>query len=144
MMDVKIRLIDEHLGYPSYAHPGDAGFDICSAIDTVLAPFERKTIPCGFAIEIPEGYGGFVLPRSGLASKHGISIVNSPGLVDSGYRGEVKVVLVNMDPEDNFSVKRGDRIAQMVIMATPPINLIPAAALSETERGAAGFGSSGV
>ncbi len=144
LMELRIRALESQATLPSYAHPGDSGLDLCSAVDATLAPFERKTIPCGFALEIPEGFGGFVLPRSGLAAKCGISIVNAPGLVDSGYRGEVKVVLVNLDAHETFSVHRGDRIAQLVIMETPRVNLVLAEELDETARGEAGFGSSGV
>ncbi len=144
MIQAKIHLLDEGIDYPSYAHPRDSGFDIRSTISMSLEPFERATIPCGFAIAVPEGFGGFVLPRSGLASKHGISIVNSPGLVDSGYRGEVKVVLINMDSKQTFEIQRGDRIAQMVLIATPIVELIRSNKLDDTLRGASGFGSSGL
>lgn len=144
VIDVPIRLLDESLGYPAYAHPGDAGFDVRSAVDATLEPFQRATIPCGFAIAVPEGFGGFVIPRSGLASKHGISIVNAPGLVDSGYRGEVMAVLINLDPENAFHVHRGDRIAQMAIIETPAVNLVETTELDETLRGKNGFGSSGI
>lgn len=144
MIEVPTRLLGDAGSVPSYAHPGDAGLDMRSTIDVTLEPFQRATVPCGFSIAIPEGFGGFVLPRSGLASKHGISVVNAPGLIDSGYRGEVKVVLVNLDPEHAFTIHAGDRIAQMVVMETPPIRLVLAEELPETSRGTQGFGSSGV
>lgn len=129
---------------PAYAHPGDAGLDLRAAIDGELAPFERLVVPCGFSLAIPEGYAGLVMPRSGLAARHGISVVNAPGLIDSGYRGEIQVILVNMDPRETFAFKVGDRIAQLVIVAVPAVELAPVENLSSTERGEGGFGSSGV
>lgn len=144
MIEIPVQRLDPSLDYPAYAHPGDAGFDLRSSVDATLKPFQRATVPCGVALAIPEGFGGFVLPRSGLASKHGISIVNGPGLVDSGYRGEVMAVLINLDPEHEFRIHKGDRIAQMSILATPVVRLVPTDALDATVRGNAGFGSSGV
>ena len=141
---VSIKRLDAALELPSYAYPGDAGLDLRAAEDAVLAPFERKAIPCGIALAIPRGYAGFVLPRSGLAAKHGISIVNAPGLIDSDYRGEIKVILVNTDPDEPFRIQCGDRIAQLVIMAVPVVDLNETDVLPETERGTGGFGSSGV
>lgn len=143
-ISVPIKRLDESLDMPSYAYEGDAGLDLRAAEDAVLKPFGRAMVPTGIAIAIPSGYAGFVLPRSGLAAKHGISIVNAPGLIDGNYRGEVKVILVNLDPDETFEVKRGDRIAQLVIMATPPVELLEAAALESSARGAGGFGSSGI
>ncbi|MEC4272425.1 dUTP diphosphatase [Adlercreutzia sp. R25] len=143
-MDVMIQRLDEALPAPSYAHPGDAGLDLRAAEDGELKPFERALVPCGFAMAIPDGFAGLVIPRSGLAAKHGISIVNAPGLVDSGYRGEIKVALVNLDPHESFSFKKGERIAQMMIVATPSITLHNISALPNSDRGAQGFGSSGV
>lgn len=143
-MDVSIAMLDPSLPAPAYAHEGDAGLDLRAAEGGVLNPGERATVPCGFAMAIPEGYAGLVIPRSGLASKHGISVVNGPGLVDSGYRGEIKVVLVNLDPREPFSFAKGDRIAQMMIVAAPPVTLHNIDHLPETARGDAGFGSSGV
>lgn len=141
---VPVKRLDETLDMPAYAYVGDAGLDLRSAEDTVLKPFERKLISCGIAIAIPEGYAGFVLPRSGLAAKHGISIVNAPGLIDSNYRGELKAILVNLDRDEEFAIAHGDRIAQLVIMAVPPVVLEEVDELSDTVRGAGGFGSSGV
>ena len=141
---VPVKRLDPTLEMPAYAYVGDAGLDLRAAEDAVLDPFERKVVPTGIAIAIPQGHAGFVLPRSGLAAKHGISIVNAPGLIDSNYRGEVKVILVNLDSQNAFEVKRGDRIAQLVIMATPPVILEEAEELAETDRGDGGFGSSGV
>ena len=141
---VPIKRLDETLDMPAYAYPGDAGLDLRAAESAVLKPFERKLVSCGIAVAIPQGYAGFVLPRSGLAVKHGISLVNAPGLIDSNYRGEVKAVLINLDPETPFEIAHGDRIAQLVIMETPPVSLSEAGELSETDRGEGGFGSSGL
>ena len=141
---VPVKRLDDSLEMPAYAYVGDAGLDLRSAEDAVLAPFERKLVSTGIAIGLPEGYAGFVLPRSGLAAKHGISIVNAPGLIDSGYRGEIKVILINLDPSVEFAIEKGDRIAQLVIMPVPPVNLEEVDELDETARGAGGFGSSGV
>lgn len=143
-LTVPIQKLDDELDVPSYAYAGDAGMDLRSAEDLVLKPFERKAVSCGIALAIPAGYAGFVLPRSGLAVKHGISIVNAPGLIDSNYRGEVKAVLVNLDANKDFTISRGDRIAQLVIMAVPSVELAVVATLDDTDRGAGGFGSSGV
>ena len=141
---IPVKRLDEALDMPAYAYVGDAGLDLRAAEDAVLAPFERKLVSCGIAIAIPQGYAGFVLPRSGLAAKHGISIVNAPGLIDSNYRGEIKAILVNLDAHNVFEIANGDRIAQLVILETPVVELEEADELSETERGAGGFGSSGV
>lgn len=141
---VPVKKLDETLEMPAYAYVGDAGLDLRAAEDAVLQPFERKLVSCGIAMAIPKGYAGFVLPRSGLAAKHGISIVNAPGLIDSSYRGEIKAILVNLDANESFEIKHGDRIAQLVIMETPPVALDEVDELSETDRGAGGFGSSGV
>lgn len=141
---VPIQQLDAGLQVPAYAYEGDAGVDLRSAADVVLKPFERQLVPCGIALALPAGYAGFVLPRSGLAIKHGISLVNAPGLVDSNYRGEVKAIMVNLDPETPFEIKRGDRIAQLVVMPVPSVSFEAVDELSETERGAGGFGSSGI
>lgn len=141
---VSVKRIDPTLDMPAYAYAGDAGLDLLAATDAVLAPFERMAIPCGIAMAIPSGYAGFVLPRSGLAAKHGVSIVNAPGLIDSGYRGELKVILVNLDKDNSFEVKHGDRIAQLVIMGVPSVTLEEVPELDDTARGTGGFGSSGV
>lgn len=140
---VPIKRFDKTLDAPTYAHVGDAGLDLRAAEDAVLAPLERRLVACGIAVAIPDGYAGFVLPRSGLAARHGISIVNAPGLIDSNYRGEIKAILINLDPNEPFAIARGDRIAQLVIMQTPPVTLEEHEDLSETERGEGGFGSSG-
>lgn len=142
-VEVQVQRLDRELPLPEPAHPGDAGMDLRSAVDVTLGPGERAVIPTGIALAIPEGYAGFVQPRSGLAAKHGISLVNAPGLVDSGYRGEVRVVAVNLDEREPFVIRRGDRIAQLVVMAVPPASLREVDALPESKRGAGGFGSSG-
>ena len=126
------------------AYNGDAGVDLRSVEHIVLKPQERAMVATGLAIALPEGYAGFVLPRSGLAAKHGISIVNAPGLIDSNYRGELKVVLVNTDPEESFSIEIGDRIAQLIVMPVPTISFEQVEELPDSQRGESGFGSSGI
>ena len=127
---------------PVRAYSGDAGLDLSACERVVLAPGERALVPTGLAVAIPEGYAGYVQPRSGLASKHGISIVNTPGLVDSGYRGELIINLLNTDPHDAFTVEPGMRIAQLVVLEIPRIELVEVDELPESERGVRGFGSS--
>lgn len=129
---------------PHNAYVGDAGYDLCSTEEVVLQPFERTLIPTGLAIEIPFGYAGFVVPRSGLAIKQGLSIVNAPGLIDSNYRGELKVIAINLDPHEPISIHVGDRIAQLVIMKVQSLEFQEVAELDDSERGTGGFGSSGV
>jgi dUTP pyrophosphatase len=143
MLEIPIQLLDEAMPIPRYQRQGDAGFDLHSRLDCVLEPGERASIPTGLALEIPPGYAGLVLPRSGLAARHGIALVNSPGLIDSGYRGEVAVILINTDKREAFQIKRGDRIAQMVIQKIEEAVLLQVAELGESERGAGGFGSTG-
>lgn len=143
-MEVQIKQIDKDLPVPTYAYMEDAGCDLYSSMDVLLAPGERKLIPTGVAVAIPEGYAGFVQPRSGLAANHGISIVNTPGLIDSHYRGEIKVILINLDKEKTFRVARGDKIAQLVIQKVESVRFQVVEELNETARGAGGFGSSGV
>ena len=144
MLDVKITKVSEDAIVPSYAYEADAGLDLSANCDMVLEPHERALVPTGLAIAIPEGYAGFVMPRSGLALREGLSMANTPGLIDAHYRGELKVVAVNLDNEKPIQITKGERIAQLVIMPVPPINLIEVGALDETDRGAGGFGSSGV
>ena len=139
-----IKRLDPTVELPSYAYEGDAGLDLRSNEDVTLAPFERKLVSTGLAIAIPEGYAGLVIPRSGLAAKHGVSIVNAPGLIDSGYRGEIKVVLINLDAKKPFEIKTGDRIAQIMFTPYAQACLEQQATLGETSRGTDGFGSSGV
>jgi dUTP pyrophosphatase len=128
---------------PTAAHEGDAGLDLRSVEACVLLPGERRLIPVGLAIEIPFGHAGLVIPRSGLAAKHGITILNAPGLVDAGYRGELRVALLNTDRDEPFVIDAGDRIAQIVIIAVPPVTPVLVESLSATARGVGGFGSSG-
>jgi len=128
---------------PVRAHDDDAGFDLCAAEDRELAPGERASVGTGIAVAIPEGQAGLVLPRSGLAVRHGISLVNAPGLIDSGYRGELRVLLLNTDRTESFSVGAGDRIAQLVIVRHESLELVEVQQLGQTLRGAGGFGSTG-
>ena len=139
-----IQVLDPDLELPRYAHAGDAGLDLRSSIDLILEPGQRAMVPTGIALALPAEHAGLVVPRSGLAAKYGISVVNAPGLIDANYRGEIKVILLNTDQRDAFSIKRGDRIAQLVIVpiATPQIVVVDS--LDTTDRGADGFGSSGV
>ena len=127
---------------PGRAYAGDAGLDLAACETAELGPGERAVVGTGLAVAIPDGYAGFVQPRSGLAARHGITIVNAPGLIDSGYRGEIQVVLLNTDPEAAFTVEPGMRIAQLVVVAVPEVDVIESEDLSESERGARGFGSS--
>ena len=143
-ISVPFAKLDSSISLPAYAHDGDAGVDLRSTIDCVIEPFERFIVPTGVAFAIPEGYAGLVIPRSGLAAKHGISIVNAPGLIDSGYRGEIKVVLINLDAKKPFEIKTGDRIAQIMFTPYAQAYLEQQSTLDETSRGADGFGSSGV
>ncbi len=141
---IPIKLLNDQVVMPTYAHVGDAGIDLRSTESITLAPFERALVSCGFSVEIPQGYAGYILPRSGLAIKNGVSIVNAPGLIDSNYRGEIKVVLINLDPLDNFTISPQDRIGQMVILETPLMNFVQVDELNESNRGSQGFGSSGI
>jgi dUTP pyrophosphatase len=143
-MEIKFKLLDKTLSAPRYQHPGDAGFDLTSRIDLVLEPGQRATVPTGIAVAIPAGNAGLVLPRSGLAARNGIALVNSPGLIDSGYRGEISVVLLNTDQREPFRITRGDRIAQLIIQRIEQASLVEAEELDSTSRGAGGFGSTGV
>lgn len=140
---LKLKKLDDGLPTPAYANPGDAGLDLYAVEDVVLQPGERAMIATGIAIAIPEGFAGFVQPRSGLAAKQGFSIVNTPGLIDSGYRGELKVIGLNTDARDVISIKRGDRVAQLVIQEVPIVELLEVTELDETERSSGGFGSTG-
>jgi dUTP pyrophosphatase len=128
---------------PAAQHPGDAGLDLCSAVDVVVEPGERVMIPTGVAVAIPDGHAGLVLPRSGLASQHGLTMANSPGLIDAGYRGEVICAAVNLDREEAVKILVGDRIAQLVIVELPGIAPVWVAELPESTRGEGGFGSTG-
>ena len=138
----QVKRIDHELPLPRYAYEGDAGLDLLSTIDVTLQPFARTLIPTGLAVAIPKGYAGFVQPRSGLALRAGLSMANTPGLVDSNYRGELKVIAVNLDSTEPIHIERGDRIAQLVIQEVPIVDLVEVNELDDTERGAQGFGSS--
>ena len=140
---VPLRRLDPELPVPAYAHPGDAGADLLAAREVELAPGERALVPTGVAIALPEGYAGFVHPRSGLAARFGVSIVNAPGTVDAGYRGEIKVNLINLDPTETVTLARGDRIAQLVVQRVERVEFRVASALPESVRGAGGHGSTG-
>ena len=143
-IQVKIKRLDQELPLPRYVNPGDAGLDLYSAVDVVIEPMRRVMIPTGVAIALPEGYAGFVQPRSGLAAKKGLSIVNTPGLVDSGYRGELKVIAINTDADEPITIARGERVAQLVVQRVPAVELVEVDELDATERGEGGFGSTGL
>ncbi|GAA1916522.1 hypothetical protein GCM10009688_21840 [Arthrobacter gandavensis] len=142
-MKVQLKMLDDGLEAPSYAHPGDAGADLRARVDVELAPGQRALVPTGVSIALPFGYVALIHPRSGLATKHGLTIVNAPGTVDAGYRGEISVTLLNTDAAEPIRLKRGDRIAQMVIQRVETAEFEPVAELSDSVRGAGGFGSTG-
>lgn len=139
-----IKRLDPTVELPRYAYDGDAGLDLRSNEDVTLAPFERRLVGTGLAVAIPEGYAGFVQPRSGLALREGLSMANTPGLIDAHYRGELKVCAINLDPSKSIHIERGERIAQLVIQQVPVVSLLEVDELDETDRGTGGFGSSGV
>jgi dUTP diphosphatase len=141
--ELRFRRLRPEAELPSAQHPGDAGLDLRAAVDAVVQPGERVMIPTGVAVAIPEGHAGLVLPRSGLASKHGLTMANSPGLIDAGYRGEVICAAVNLDREAPVKVHIGDRIAQLVVVALPHVEPVWADELPESRRGESGFGSTG-
>jgi len=142
-LTLRIKRLDGSIPLPAYAYPGDAGLDLTAAEDCLIAPYERRLIPTGLEIAIPAGYAGFVQPRSGLAIRAGLSLVNTPGLIDSQYRGEVKVIAINLDKEQSIEVHRGDRIAQLVILQVPIVRVEEVEELEGTQRSGKGFGSSG-
>ena len=142
MIELPITRLRDDATIPARAYAGDAGLDLAACERVELGPGERALVGTGLAVAIPEGYAGFVQPRSGLAARHGISVVNSPGLVDSGYRGELRVVLLNTDREQPFVVEPGMRIAQLVVLAVPQLEPVEVGELPESERGVRGFGSS--
>ncbi len=144
MIELPVRRLRDDAILPAQAYPGDAGLDLAACERHEVGPGERAVIPTGLAVEIPEGYGGFVLPRSGLAANDGITLLNAPGLIDSGYRGEVRVVFHNTDLERTFVVEPGMRIAQLVVLPVPGIQLVEQEELARSERGERGFGSSRV
>jgi dUTP pyrophosphatase len=142
-LDVLITRLDPAVPLPGYARHGDAGVDLCAAEDIDLAPGERVVVRTGIAIALPEGYAGFVHPRSGLAARHGITLVNAPGTIDAGYRGEIKVILLNTDLAKAVSLRHGDRIAQLVVQRVENVTFCEVPALPESARGDNGFGSTG-
>jgi dUTP diphosphatase len=142
-MEILVQRLDADVPLPARAHPGDAGLDLHAAEDVSLKPGERASVATGLAVAIPEGYAGFVVPRSGLAAKHGVGVVNAPGLIDSGYRGEIRVLLVNLDPSEAVDLKRGERIAQLVIQRVEEATLREVTELPLSARGEGGFGSTG-
>lgn len=142
-MKLNVKLLSDNAVLPENAYAGDAGIDLRATEAMVLRPFERALIPTGLAMAIPEGYAGFVLPRSGSAIKQGLSLVNSPGLIDSGYRGEIKCIAINLDPQNDISIQVGDRVAQLVVMKVENLQLMQVDELDVTQRGEGGFGSSG-
>jgi dUTP pyrophosphatase len=144
VIELPIRRLRDDAVVPSRAYAGDAGLDLASCDHVELAPGGRATVGTGLAVAIPEGYAGFVQPRSGLAAKHGITIVNTPGLIDSGYRGELKVTLLNTDAHEQFVVEPGMRIAQLVVLEIPGVDPVEVDELPDSERGVRGFGSSAV
>jgi dUTP pyrophosphatase len=144
VIELPIRRLRDDAVVPSRAYAGDAGLDLAACERVELGPGERAAVGTGLAVAIPEGYAGFVQPRSGLAARHGITIVNAPGLVDAGYRGELKVVLLNTDPRESFFVEPGMRIAQLVVLPVPSVDPVEVDELPDSERGVRGFGSSAV
>jgi dUTP pyrophosphatase len=142
-VQVPVRRLDPELPLPAYAHHDDAGADLVSAVDVEIAPGERVVVPTGTAVALPEGYAGFVHPRSGLAAHSGIGIVNAPGTIDAGYRGEIKVILINHDPTTAVRLQRGDRIAQLVVQRVEQVAFVASDALPDSERGEGGHGSTG-
>ena len=142
MIELQIQRLRPEASLPGRAYAGDAGLDLAAVEGVVLRPGERAVVPTGIAVAIPEGFAGFVQARSGLAMRHGIAVVNSPGLVDSGYRGELRVILLNTDRDETFVVEAGDRIAQLVVLPVPELDLVEVEELPESERSVRGFGSS--
>jgi dUTP pyrophosphatase len=142
-LQVPVLRLDPDLPLPSYAHPGDAGADLVTAVDVTLRPGERAVVPTGLAMAVPDGYVALVHPRSGLAARHGLSIVNTPGTIDAGYRGEVKILLVNHDPREPIELRRGDRIAQLVFQRVEQAAFAEVRALPTSARGDGGYGSTG-
>jgi dUTP pyrophosphatase len=142
-LDVLITRLDPEVALPGYARPGDAGVDLAAAEDVDLAPGQRALVGTGIAIALPDGYAGFVHPRSGLAARHGVTLVNAPGTIDAGYRGEIKVILLNTDASQPVSLRRGDRIAQLVVQRVEHVRFREVATLPGSPRGDNGFGSTG-
>jgi dUTP pyrophosphatase len=142
-VEIPVVRLDADLPLPAYAHPGDAGADLLTTVDVTLAPGERVVVPTGIALALPEGFVALVHPRSGLAARHGVSIVNTPGTVDAGYRGEIKVLLVNHDPQESVTLRRGDRVAQLVVQRFETARFVAVEELPASARGTGGYGSTG-
>jgi dUTP pyrophosphatase len=142
-LDVSVVRLDADLPLPSYAHPGDAGADLHTTVDVTLGPGERAMVPTGLSIALPDGYVALVHPRSGLAARHGVSVVNTPGTIDAGYRGEITVMLINHDPRESVTLSRGDRIAQLVIQRFERARFVEVGVLPDSVRGTGGYGSTG-
>jgi dUTP pyrophosphatase len=142
-VDILVQRLDADLPLPTYAHPGDAGADLLTSVDAELGPGERAVLPTGVAIALPDGYAAFVHPRSGLAARCGVSLVNAPGTIDAGYRGEIRVIVVNHDPRESVSFRRGDRIAQLVVQKVERARFHEVGVLPGSDRGEGGFGSTG-
>lgn len=140
---IEVVRLDPELPLPAYAHPGDAGADLVTAVDVTLQPGERALVPTGVAIALPDGFVALVHPRSGLAARHGLSIVNTPGTIDAGYRGEIKVLLINHDPAEAIELRRGDRVAQLVVQRFERARFAEVRELPDSARGAGGYGSTG-
>lgn len=143
MVDVLIARLDREVPLPSYAHSGDAGADLVTTVDVILQPGERAVVPTGISIALPNGYAAFVHPRSGLAARCGVTVVNAPGTIDAGYRGEIKVLLVNLDPLRSAQLRRGDRVAQLVFQRVESARFVEVERLPGSDRGDAGYGSTG-
>jgi dUTP pyrophosphatase len=143
VLSIAVRQLDPELPLPSYAHPGDAGADLYAAVDTEIAPGHRAVVPTGISIELPDGYVGLVHPRSGLAARLGVTVLNAPGTIDAGYRGEIMVILVNHDPDTVATFTRGDRIAQLVVQRVERAHFYGVEALPDSARGAGRHGSTG-
>jgi dUTP pyrophosphatase len=144
VIELLVRRLQPEARLPGSAYAGDAGLDLASVEDVMLAPGERRSVGTGLAVAIPDGHAGYVQPRSGLAARHGISVVNSPGLIDAGYRGELRVVLLNTDRDQPFQIRPGDRIAQLVVLELPRVEVREVEELPDSERAERGFGSSAV
>ena len=142
-LEILLVMLDPELPEPAYAHPGDAGADLVARVDVELAPGARATVPTGVSIALPDGYAAFVHPRSGLAARHGVTVVNAPGTVDAGYRGEIRVTLLNTDAAEPYAISAGDRIAQLVVMPVSRARFVEVQRLPGSERGEGGFGSTG-
>jgi len=142
-LSIKLKMLDDGIAPPQYALPGDAGADLSTTVEVILEPGQRQLVPTGIAVAIPTGYAGFIHPRSGLAVRAGLSVVNAPGTIDAGYRGEIKVPLINLDPSETIHLQRGERIAQLVIQPVYQATFTVVEELPESKRQDAGFGSTG-